>query len=273
MIAPTETPKARAASTYNSAADHFDDEPLAFWSRYGERTIARLALRPGSTVLDAGCGSGASAIPAAKAVGPTGRVIGVDLAEKLLNLGRTKAAKAGLGNIEFRIADMEDLDYQDGQFDAVVCVFAIFFAPDMESQAAELWRMVRPGGKLAITTWGPRLFEPGTSVWWETVREEGPDLHMAFNSWDRITDPASVRQLLSNAGVPDAEVVAEDGSQILRRPEDWWAVVLGSGYRWTVDKLGKDATARVRKANIDWARQAGIGAIETNVVYALATKK
>jgi SAM-dependent methyltransferase len=168
---------------------------------------------------------------------------------------------------------MEDLGYHDGQFDAVVCVFAIFFVPDMEGQAAELWRMVRPGGKLAVTTWGPRLFEPGTSVWWEAVRAERPDLHTAFNPWDRITDPASVRRLLLDAGIPDAEVVAEDGRQVLRRPEDWWTVVLGSGFRWTVDKLGEDAAARVRKANLDWARQTSIGAIETNVVYAVATKE
>ena len=73
--------------------------------------------------------------------------------------------------------------------------------------------------------------------------------------------------------MPDAEVVAEDGWQVLRRPEDWWTVVLGSGYRWTVDKLGEGAAARVRKANIDWARQTRLGTIETNVGYAVATKK
>ena len=155
MDAPTEASRTKAAATYISAADHFDDDPLAFWSRYGQRTIAGLALGPGSTVLDVGCGSGASAIPAAEAVGPTGQVIGVDLAEELLNLGRAKATNAGLDNIEFRVGDMENLGYQDGQFDAVVCVFAIFFVPHMESHVAELWRMVRPGGQLAITTWGP----------------------------------------------------------------------------------------------------------------------
>ena len=71
----TEPAKLKAATTYNAAADHFDDGPLAFWDRYGRETIERLQLKPGSIVLDVGCGSGASAIPAAKAVGPHGRVI------------------------------------------------------------------------------------------------------------------------------------------------------------------------------------------------------
>src|SRR3954465_10446671 len=67
----TEPAKLKAATTYNAAADHFDDGALAFWDRYGRETIERLRLKPGSIVLDVGCGSGASAIPAAKAVGPS----------------------------------------------------------------------------------------------------------------------------------------------------------------------------------------------------------
>jgi hypothetical protein len=113
-----------------------------------------------------------------------------------------------------------------------------------------------------------------TSAWWDIIQAERPDLHAAFNPWDRITDTASVRHLLLDGGVPEGsvEVVGEGGSQALRPPEDWWTVVLGSGYRWTVDKLGEEVAARVRQANIDWVSQAGIDAIETNVIYAVATK-
>jgi hypothetical protein len=79
----SEPSKLKAEMTYNAAADHFDDGPLAFWDRYGRRTVEKLSLLPGSSVLDVGCGSGASAIPAAIRVGPHGRVIGVDLASML----------------------------------------------------------------------------------------------------------------------------------------------------------------------------------------------
>jgi SAM-dependent methyltransferase len=272
VTASTESPKIKAATTYNAAADHFDGVPLAFWSKYGQGTIARLALGAGSTVLDVGCGSGASAIPAAEAVGPSGRVIGADLAEDLLELGRAKAAAAGLDNIEFRVGDMEDLGYPDDHFDAVVCVFAIFFVPDMEKQVAELWRMVRPGGQLAITTWGPNIFEPAYAVWNEAVKVERPDLYSAFNPWDRITDTAAVTKLLADGGVGEAKVVAETGRQALRSAEDWWAIVLGSGLRWTVDRMGPEAAARVREKNLDWLRDETVGSVETNVIYAVATK-
>jgi SAM-dependent methyltransferase len=106
---------------------------------------------------------------------------------------------------------MTSLGYPDGRFDAVVSVFSIFFVPDMEGLVRELWRMVRPGGKLAVTTWGPRIFEPAYSRWHAAIKRERPDLHSAFNPWDRITDIDSVRRLLRDGGVSNAEVVAEDG--------------------------------------------------------------
>src|SRR5215813_9304948 len=77
---PLKQAKAKAAATYDAAADHFDDEPLRFWERIGRSTVARLGLPAGANVLDVGCGTGASALPAAQAVGPGGSVLGVDLA-------------------------------------------------------------------------------------------------------------------------------------------------------------------------------------------------
>ena len=90
---------------------------------------------------------------------------------------------------------MEDLGYPDQRFDAVICVFAIFFLPDVAKQIRELWRMVRPNGQLAITTWGPRVWEPGSTGWRLAVEQLRPDIHAAFNPWDRIADPASLRKL------------------------------------------------------------------------------
>lgn len=268
----TDAPNLKAATTYNAAADHFDDEPLGFWARIGRRTIERLDLRSGATVLDVGCGTGASALPAAEKVGPHGRVIGADLAERLLEIARQKAWRQGLVNIRFESGDMERLGYPDGHFDAVVSVFSIFFVPDIARQARELWRMVRPGGVLAITTWGPRMLQPGTAAWWNAVKEVRPDLVNTVSPWDRITEPTALRDLLREAGIIDVEIVAEDGRQKLRSPDDWWTIVLGSGFRWTVEQLGRDAAERVRSTNLAEMRRNKIEAVETNSIFATARK-
>src|SRR5258705_11661639 len=127
MATPLEAARLKAESTYSSAADCFDAAPLAFWARTGQRAVERLALQPGAHVLDVCCGSGASAIPAARAVGPEALVVAVDLSAPLLALARAKARAAGLRQADFQRGDMTALGFPDSHFDAVVCVFGIFF--------------------------------------------------------------------------------------------------------------------------------------------------
>ena len=264
--------QARAAATYNAAADSYDDPANSFWARFGKSTVERLGLRPGERVLDVCCGSGASAIPAAERVGPGGSVTGVDLSDNLLRLASAKAKARRLQNIEFRAADMLALPFPDRHFDAVVCVFGIFFVPDMAAAVRSLWRVVRPGGKLAITTWGPRFFEPANTAFWNAIREMRPDLYKGFNPWDRICDPASVHALLREAGIDGADVVAEAGAHPIADPEAWWTAILGSGYRGTLEQLEPRQRDWVRDANLKYIRDSGVKSVEANVVYAVARK-
>jgi ubiquinone/menaquinone biosynthesis C-methylase UbiE len=271
MTTPTDA-RARAAATYDAAADFYDDPANTFWGRFGRRTIERLGLAGGAHVLDVCCGSGASALPAAEAVGPRGSVLGVDVAENLLALARAKAAERGLRNVEFRAGDLLDLPGPAARFDAVVCVFGVFFVPDMAAAVRSLWRMVRPGGQLAVTTWGPNFFEPATTAFWNAVREVRPDLYKGFNPWDRIGDPSSLLALLHEGGATPSDAVAEPGEHPIPSPEAWWAAVLGSGYRGTFDQLAAADRDRVRTANLEYVRRSGIRSVEANVVYAVATK-
>lgn len=271
MVTPEDV-RAQVSATYNAAADFYDDSANSFWDRFGRRTVERLDLRTGQHVLDVCCGSGASALPAAERVGPNGSVIGVDLAESLLELARAKADAQRLKNIQFRMGDMLDLDLPAQHFDAVVCVFGVFFVPDMPAAVQALWQLVRPGGKLAITTWGPRFFEPASAAFWDAIRRVRPDLCKGFKLWDRITDPSTVLALLLEGGVQKSEVTVEAGGHPIRSPEAWWSAVLGSGYRGTIDQLDARDRERVRVANLNYVHQSGIGSVEANVVYAIANK-
>jgi len=262
----------KAAATYNAAADLFDHPINTFWDRFGRNTINRLDLKPGSLVLDVCCGSGASALPAAMQVGTAGQVIGIDLAEKLLNRARGKAKNQGLTNVEFRMGDMLDTGFEDASFDAVICVFGIFFVPDMPAAIRELVRVLRPGGKLAITTWGADLFEPANSVFWNAVREVKPELYKGFSLWDRITEPAMLKAMLKEGGVSEAWIVAEPGTHPITSAEDWWTMVLGSGYRGTIEQMEPEVLELVRQANFSFIENNQIQEVQTNVLYAVAQK-
>ena len=272
-MATSDDAKTRAATAYNAAADSYDDPANSFWERFGRTTVERLQLSSGARVLDVCCGSGASALPAAEMVGPQGFVLGIDLAANLLELARRKAAQRGLMNTQFRVGDLLEMRLGDTQFDAVICVFGIFFVPDMPAAVRALCSAVRPGGKLAVTTWGPRFFEPASSAFWNAVREVRPDLYKGYNPWDRISYPESLRALLSEGGIGQAEVVAEAGSHPIPSPEAWWSAVLGSGFRGTVDQLNEPDRRRVHEANLNYIQAAGISSVEANVVYAIAQKQ
>jgi SAM-dependent methyltransferase len=231
-------------------------------------------LAAGDAVLDLCCGAGASALPAAQAVGPTGSVLGVDLAEPLLGQARQRAATLGLTNVSFQAGDATASGLPSGVFDAVVCVFGVFFAADMPAFVAEIWRLVAPGGILAITTWGPDFCEPASSVFWGAVREFEPTLFRAFNPWDQITTRSALVSLLGRAGIRDATVEATTGEHHeLQRSDDFWDIVLGSGYRATVDALRDEQREQLRERLLNELRSRGVTRLQNDVVFATAVKR
>jgi ubiquinone/menaquinone biosynthesis C-methylase UbiE len=262
----------RAACTYGAAADHYSLAALNFWDRFGAATVSRLPLTAGRTVLDLCCGAGASAIPAARVAGPEGCVLGIDVAEPLLEIARARAVREGLTNIEFRYGDATRTALPDGSFDAVICVFGVFFAPDMAGFVAEMWRLVRPGGVLAITTWGPGLFEPASTAFWESVRDIEPSLFKAFNPWDEITTEAALADLLTRGGVKHSAVMAAPGWHHLDHPDRFWDIVLGSGYRATIDALSQEQHDLVRRRVLSELHSDGITSLRTDAAFSTAQR-
>ena len=123
------------------------------FSRYMEQEsdqfFRRLYFAPGTRLLDVGCGAGQLALIAARA---GARVTGCDIAANWIEKARTRAAAKGL-DIVFEEGDAESLPYADAQFDAVTSLFGAMFAPRPERVAAELTRVCRPGGTIAMANW------------------------------------------------------------------------------------------------------------------------
>lgn len=156
-------------------------------------------------MLDVATGQGEPALSAARAVGSTGRVVGIDFSPAMLAVARRRAQ--GLGNIDFTEADMEAFQQPVGSFDVVLSRFGLMFAADHVGVLRALARMLAPGGVLAAAVWGPassHLLSAGPAALSERLGMSAPppDVPGPFS----MSDPRQVEQELETAGFTGVSV-------------------------------------------------------------------
>ena len=155
VVDPIIDAKAWVAGVFDRAAPTYDEVAGAYHDHFGVRLIESAGVGPGDVVLDVGCGRGAVLVPAGARVGSSGSVVGVDLSPEMVRLATERADAAGIA-ARLEVMDAEHLDVPDGSFSVVLCGFGIFFLPDPERAAAGFRRALAGGGRLGVSTWGPR---------------------------------------------------------------------------------------------------------------------
>jgi len=120
------------------------------------RLLERVALQAGEHALDVACGTGLVTLPAARSVGLQGQVTGVDLSARMVQAAKRRAQALGLGQVQFERMDAEQLALADASIDAALCAFGLMYLPEPEQALKEMWRVLRPGGRLGLAVWGER---------------------------------------------------------------------------------------------------------------------
>lgn len=212
---------ARVAGTYATLAPRWDTSGAAWNQPVATRLLDLAGLAPGMRVLDVGCGAGAVSIPAARAVGPGGRVTGIDLAGPMLTRARQAALAEGLSNVVFLNVDASEPSFRPASFDAVVASFVVYLLADPGATLARWRDLLRPNGLLAFT-WviaeDSRL-EPVYAA----VDEFLPDGQEGWNAFRRRhgwTSAGHVVSLLD--GCRDVRTVVEPVTTRYASPEHWW---------------------------------------------------
>jgi ubiquinone/menaquinone biosynthesis C-methylase UbiE len=211
---------------WEEVAAEYAKDRLGIFGRFAERLLGLLDPPPGSTLLDAGAGTGEVALQAVGWVGSEGRVIGNDIAATMVSLAGQKAAEQGATNVTFCRMDAEQLGFPDASFDTATCAFSLFQFPDMGRALAEMWRVLKSGGRLGLSNWGPGYFSPIASLQRNLFREFGL---RALLTNPIAFKPAALRTLLHQAGFTAVELIEETDEVWFESPEEVWAFNLDMG--------------------------------------------
>jgi ubiquinone/menaquinone biosynthesis C-methylase UbiE len=232
------TRKVQVAELFNSLAQHFDALGAGAFAHFGQRLVALAGIEPGHRVLDVATGHGAVLFPATARAGEGGAVLGVDLAEGMVQATNDEAKLRGLGT-PVRVMDAEQLDFPAATFDRVLCGFGMMFFPDLDRALGEFRRVLTPGGQLGVSTWRVSPIEDLSAV------VDGLGLGIGHTpGW--ISEPDDLVRPLTQAGFADVRVVAESAPFCYADVEQYWQTTQGTMPRRRLDALDAAQIERAR---------------------------
>jgi O-methyltransferase/aklanonic acid methyltransferase len=242
--------EAQLAEAWDGAAPGYDRTAFSHHAEFGRKLAQLVLLGPGGRVLDVGCGAGAALIPAAHRVGPTGEAVGIDTAPAMVARTREAAEAAGLGQVRADVMDGAALDFEDERFDAVLCAFTLDLIADADGALAEMRRVLRPTGSIAVSIW--EALTDNRWVWENVARqrlnaEVPPELLEAIGQLvGRFSEAGPLRELLEDAGFQDATVDRMVVERTYPDAEAWWEWLWAQGSRVLLDAAPEDAVERLR---------------------------
>ena len=230
-----------------------------------EWLIGALGPRPGETVLELGAGTGETGFAAAAILGADGRLISTDFSPEMVEVARRRGTELGLGNVDHRVIDAERIELDSGSVDGVLCQSTYMLVADPAAALAETRRVLRPGGRLALSVWGAPERNPWASIGGMVLVERGhlprpkPEAPGVFS----MGSEERTRALLDGAGfssVRTADVPVRFAFRDLDEYEQW-VIDVGGPFAMAVRGLHEDERevlrARLREAFVPSAADGG----------------
>jgi ubiquinone/menaquinone biosynthesis C-methylase UbiE len=241
---PNENPenaehKQEIASVFGRGAASYGQVGPPFFSHFGRRLVELAHVPNGARVLDIATGRGAVLFPAAEAVGGQGQVTGIDLSKEMVEETNREIEGRALKNVKVQNMDTEHLEFPDGSFDLVFCSFAIFFFPQLDRAFSEMVRVLKPGGRIVVSTWGP---VDQRAKWFRDLIESYlPENKQGSGPRSKagpvFDTPEGLKAILASAGFTDIEILSESKEFTYTDENEFWAVLWSHGARRNLEAI------------------------------------
>jgi SAM-dependent methyltransferase len=230
-----------------------------------EWLIRELGPKPGETVLELGAGTGETGFEAAPLLGDDGRLVSTDFSAEMVEVARRRGTELGLGNVDYRVIDAERIELDSGSVDGVVCQSTYMLTADPAAALAETRRVLRPGGRLALSVWGAPERNPWASIGGMILIERGhlpapePEAPGVFS----MASEERTRALLDRAGFTSFRTEEVPVRFAFRDLDDYeqWVIDVAGPFAMVVRGLANDERevlrARLKEAFVPFAGDRG----------------
>jgi len=241
---------------FDTVASGYDHPALSFFPETAKRLVEHLQLNPTDNLLDVCTGTGVVALTAAKKL-TQGQVTGIDLSAGMLEQAANKAKEMGLlnttakdggsagnagaiGSVQFQQMDLEEINHQtrglqDNSYDVATSSFGLFFLEDMTTNLQNIANKVKPGGKIAITTFTGEAFSPMSEIFLKHYEEAGKEVQAL--SWKRLSTKELLTEQFNAVGITNINIHHEPLGYQMTNAQMWWDVVWNAGYRSLLNQL------------------------------------
>jgi ubiquinone/menaquinone biosynthesis C-methylase UbiE len=222
---------------FDTVAAGYDHPSLSFFPETAKRLVEHLNLEPHQHLLDVCTGTGVVALTAAEKL-TQGKVTGIDLSSGMLQQAKNKSAEKNLGNTEFKQMDLEQLELDEAAFDIATSSFGLFFLEDMTKGLSNIANTVKPGGKVAITSFTGEAFSPMADIFikhFESTGREVPPL-----SWKRLATEELIRKQFNAVNITRVNIYHEPLGYQMTSPQMWWDVVWNAGWRSLLNQMTEE---------------------------------
>jgi SAM-dependent methyltransferase len=258
--------------TFDRAAGDYDGPALRFLDHAARTLVDDARIASGDRVLDLATGTGKVAASAARLAGPGG-VVGLDLSAGMLQQARRNVEDLGVRLVQ---GDVETLPFRRGRFDVVLMGFGISFLPAPIATFREIRRVLRPHGRVGLSTTAHDCFAPLMEVFLDALVRAGmPRPRPPHDAWRAVDRPEHLAHVLERAGFKERHARRVELTTSLPDPLEFWSLLRGSAWRGTIDRLpqaSRDAVRSELVAGAEGLRQVDGVPLRTPVLIATAER-